>query len=63
MKGYNTGVVDTNEHCDAPHDAGPLPLELVWFSQMAVQTGIQKADNSCAEGTNIGNVQHKTAFP
>lgn len=47
VKGYNTGVVDTNEHCDAPHDAGPLPLEFVWLSQVAVQAGIQEAHNSC----------------
>lgn len=47
VKGYNAGVVDADEHCDAPHDAGPLPLELVRLSQMAVQAGIQKADNSC----------------
>lgn len=47
VKGYNTGVIDANEHCDAPHDAGPLPLELVRLSQMAVEAGIQQADNSC----------------
>lgn len=46
-KGYNTGVVDTDEHRDAPHDAGPLPLEFVRLSQMAVEAGVQQADNSC----------------
>lgn len=46
-KGYNTGVVDADKHCDAPHDAGPLPLELMWLSQMAIEAGIQQADNSC----------------
>lgn len=51
MKGYSTGVVDTNEHSNAPHYAGPLPLELVWLPQMAVQAGIQQADNSCEKGT------------
>lgn len=53
MKGYNTGVVDADEHGDTPHDAGPLPLELVGLSQMAVEAGVQQADNSCEEkGTN-----------
>lgn len=47
VKGYNTGVVNTDEHCDASHDAGPLPLEFVWLSQVAVQAGIKKAHNSC----------------
>lgn len=47
VKGYNAGVVDADEHRDAPHDAGPLPLELVRLSQMAVEAGIQQADNSC----------------
>lgn len=47
VKGYNTGMVDTDKHCDAPHDAGPLPLELVRLSQMAVKAGIQQAYNSC----------------
>lgn len=46
-KGYNTGVVDADKHCNASHDAGPLPLELVRFAQMAVEAGIQQADNSC----------------
>lgn len=32
VKGYNTGVVDTDEHSDTPHDARPLPLELVRLS-------------------------------
>lgn len=49
MKGYNTGVVDADEHGDASHDAGPLPLELVRLSQMAVEAGIEQADNSCQE--------------
>ena len=58
MKGYNTGVVDADEHGDTPHDAGPLPLELVGLSQMAVEAGVQQADNSCEEkkGTNIPRV-------
>lgn len=46
-KGYNTGVVDADKDCDTPHDAGPLPLELVGLTQMAVEAGIQQADNSC----------------
>lgn len=54
VKGYNTGVVDTDEHCDAPHDAGPLPLEFVWLSQVAVQAGIQKAHNSCEKREQTG---------
>jgi len=40
-------VVDADEHCDASHDAGPLPLELVRLSQMTVEAGIQQAHNSC----------------
>lgn len=47
VKGYNTGVVDADEHGYAPHDAGPLPLKLVRLSQMAVEAGIQQANNSC----------------
>lgn len=47
MKGYNTCMVDTDKHCDASHYTGPLPLELVRLSQMAVEAGVQKADNSC----------------
>lgn len=51
-KGYSTGVVDAYEHCDAPHDAGPLPLELMWFSQVAVEAGVQEADDGCENRTN-----------
>lgn len=40
-------MVDADEHGDAPHDAGPLPLELMRLSQMAVEAGVQQADNSC----------------
>lgn len=54
VKGYNTGVVDTDEHSDTPHDARPLPLELVRLSQVAVETGIQQADNSCKKKTKKG---------
>lgn len=50
LKGYNAGVVDPHKNCDAPHDAGPLPLELVWLSQVAIQAGIQEANNSCGKG-------------
>lgn len=57
VKGYNTGVVDTDEHSDTPHDARPLPLELVRLSQVAVETGIQQADNSCKKSTKKGNKQ------
>lgn len=46
-------MVDADEHGDAPHDAGPLPLKLVRLPQMAVEAGIQQADNSCEkEQTN-----------
>lgn len=70
MKGYNTGVVDTDEHCDAPHDAGPLPLELVWLSQMAVEAGVQQANDSYEKGTNRpelpkirrNSVKHQRAY-
>lgn len=56
-KGYNTGVVDTDEHSDTPHDARPFPLELVRLSQVAVETGIQQADNSCKKKNKKGNKQ------
>lgn len=46
-KGYDTCVVNTNEHSDAPHHAGPLPLEFMWLPQMAVQAGVQQTDDSC----------------
>lgn len=46
VKGYNTGVVDADKHCDTPHDAGPLSLKFVRFSQVAVQAGVQKAHHS-----------------
>lgn len=49
VKGYNTGVVDADEHCDTPHDAGPLPLEFVWLSQVAVQAGVQEAHHGCGK--------------
>lgn len=47
MKGYDTCVVNTNEHSNAPHHAGPLPLEFMRLSQMAVQAGVQQTDNGC----------------
>lgn len=50
VKGYGTGMVDANKHGDASHDAGPLPLELVRLSQMAVEAGIQQTNNSCRGG-------------
>ena len=43
-------MVDPNKNCDAPHDAGPLPLELMRLSQVAIQAGIQEANNSCGKG-------------
>ena len=46
MKGYDTGVVDAHEHCDAAHDTRPLPLELMGFPEVAVDTGVQQADDS-----------------
>ena len=49
MKGYNTGVVDADEHGDAPHDAGPLPLELVRLPQVAVEAGVEEADHRCRQ--------------
>lgn len=39
--GYGTGVVDANEHRYTAHDAGPLSLELVRFSKVTVNTGVQ----------------------
>lgn len=47
MKGYDTCVVNADEHGDAPHHAGPLPLEFMRLPQMAVQAGVQQTDNSC----------------
>lgn len=38
-------MVDAHEHGDAPHDAGPLPLELVRLSQVAVEAGVEQADD------------------
>lgn len=58
MKGYSTGVVDTNEHGNAPHYAGPLPLELVRLPQMAVKAGIQQADNSYEKGKTEQEMQN-----
>lgn len=46
-KGYDTCVVNTNEHSNAPHHAGPLPLEFMRLPQMAVQAGVQQANDSC----------------
>lgn len=47
MKGYDTCVVNANEHSDAPHHAGPFPLEFMRLPQMAVQAGVQQTDDSC----------------
>lgn len=54
MKGYNTCMVNANEHSNAPHHAGPLPLKFMRLPQMAVQEGVQQTDNSC------GGNRHKT---
>lgn len=62
VKGYNTGVVDAHEHRDAPHYAGPLPLELVRLSQMAVEAGIQQADNSCERNKQTRITTDKQKF-
>lgn len=62
-------MVDANEHSDASHDTGPLPLELVWLSQMAVEAGIQQANNSCRgkkksnKQTQITQVKQKFCEP
>lgn len=55
VEGYNTGVVDADEHSDAPHHAGPLPLELVRFPQMAVEAWVQQADNNCVKEQTVQN--------
>ena len=47
MEGYSTGVVDAHEHRHAAHHAGPLPLKLVGLAQVAVDAGVQQADNRC----------------
>ena len=46
-------MVDAHEHGDAAHHARPLPLELVGFPQVAVDAGVQQADDSW-------NTQHTT---
>lgn len=48
-------MVDADKHCDAPHHAGPFPLELMWLSQMAVKAGIQQANHSCKKGQTDPN--------
>lgn len=40
-------MINANENCYASHDAGPLSFELVWFPQVAVNAGVQQANNSC----------------
>lgn len=46
-EGYSTRMINANENCYASHDAGPLSFELVWFPQVAVNAGVQQANNSC----------------
>lgn len=58
VKGYNTGVVDADKHCDTSHDAGPLPLKFVWFSQVAIQAGVQKAHHGWERRTKIRSKYH-----
>lgn len=43
-EGYSTGVVDAHKHGHAAHHTGPLPLELVWLAQPAVDARVQQAD-------------------
>lgn len=40
-------MINANENCYASHYAGPLSFELVWFPQVAVNAGVQQANNSC----------------
>lgn len=46
-EGYSTGVVNANKNRHTAHHAGPLSLELVGLSKVAVDAGVQQADNSC----------------
>lgn len=76
-EGYGTGVVDAHEDGHAAHDAGPLPLKLVGLPQVAVDAGVQQADDSWGDkerrpsgGTGsephdaVGRVAcHQTSFP
>lgn len=40
-------MVNANENCYTSHYAGPLSLEFMWFPKVAVNAGIQQANNSC----------------
>lgn len=39
-------MVDAHEDGHAAHDAGPLSLKLVGLPQVAVDAGVQQADDS-----------------
>jgi hypothetical protein len=38
---FSTGEVNAKEGCNGPHDPGPLSLELVEFSKVTVDTGVE----------------------
>lgn len=40
-------MVNADKNCYTSHDAGPLSLEFVWLPEVAVNAGIQQANNSC----------------
>jgi len=46
-EGYSTCMINANKNCYTSHHARPLPFELVWFPKVAVNAGVQQANNSC----------------
>lgn len=40
-------MINANENCYTSHYAGPLSLEFVWLPKVAVNAGIQQANDSC----------------
>lgn len=40
-------MINANKNCYTSHHARPLSFELVWFPKVAVNAGVQQANNSC----------------
>lgn len=40
-------MVDAHKYSHTAHHTGPLPLELVWFTQTAVNTRVEEPDHCC----------------
>jgi len=51
-------MINANKNCYAPHYAGPLSLEFVRFPKVAVNAGIQQANNSCKKS----NTTHTNCY-